>query len=281
MKKLKKIGLLHPGQMGQFVAAMLLKGENEVYWVPQGRSEKTGKRAKDIALKEVADINQLCQNCSIIFSICPPAYAEQVARSVASCNYKGIYVDANAINPERSQKMGRMFDELSVDYVDGGIIGNPSWEKGATSLYLSGEKADYVASCFPETNLEVHTMGNEIGKASAIKMCFASYTKGTTALLSNILALAEDRGVRKHLEYEWSRDGAKLAENAKNRTSRVTAKAWRFEGEMNEIAATFAASSLPDGFHKAAEEIYRRMSKYKDAESFPSVEEVLASLLLK
>ncbi len=277
----KKIGILHPGQMGQFVAAMLLKGENEIYWVPKGRSEKSRKRAEDIGLLEVADIDKLCQICSIIISICPPAYAEDVAQLITSSSYDGIYVDANAINPDRSRSMAKKFQEFSIDYVDGGIIGNPSWEKGATSLYLSGPKAADVAACFPKSNLEVHTMGTEIGKASAIKMCFASYTKGTTALLCNILALAEENGVRDHLEYEWSRDGSKLAENANKRTSRVTAKAWRFEGEMHEIAATFAAASLPDGFHKASAEIYRRMSHYKDAASFPTVEEVLESLLKK
>ena len=56
-------------------------------------------------------------------------------------------------------------------------------------------------------------------------------------------------------------------------------KAWRFSGEMEEIADTFAAAGLPDGFHRAAAEVYRRMSGYRDAASPPSVEEVATEVL--
>ncbi|MCK7519679.1 MAG: DUF1932 domain-containing protein [Ignavibacteriales bacterium] len=45
----------------------------------------------------------------------------------------------------------------------------------------------------------------------------------------------------------------------------MTAKAWRFEGEMHEIASTFEGAGLPDGFHEAAAEIYHRMAGFKDS----------------
>jgi hypothetical protein len=111
-------------------------------------------------------------------------------------------------------------------------------------------------------------------------MCYAAYSKGTTALLSAILAAAEDMQVREELYQHWEMDEAGFSEQANRRVTRVTAKAWRFEGEMREIAATFALAGLPDGFHQAAAEIYHRMADFKDAET-PPLDQVLEALLAK
>jgi hypothetical protein len=110
-------------------------------------------------------------------------------------------------------------------------------------------------------------------------MCFAANSKGTTALLCAIVAAAEEMGVRKELERQWTRYDPDFTEETLSRVSRVTAKAWRFSGEMVEIASTFEAAGLPDGFHLAAQDVYERISKFKGAESPPPVEEVLEALL--
>ncbi len=279
--KTKQIGIVHPGQMGVFIAAKLQDNNNKVFWASENRSQKTRRRAEQYHLHEVNSLIELCERCPIIVSVCPPAIAEEMALKIKNCSYKGIYVDANAINPKRSLKIGLMLESNSINYVDGGIIGNPAWDKGSTSLYLSGKYAELIADCFPNSRLEVHLLGPEIGKASAIKMCYASYTKGTTALLSGILALAEYHDVRDNLEFEWSRDGSQLTDNAHRRVTGVTAKAWRFVGEMKEIAATFENASLPDGFHKASEEVYRRIAHFKDNSQLPSLDEVLEAIQKK
>ena len=93
-----------------------------------------------------------------------------------------------------------------------------------------------------------------------------------------ILAGAEAMGVREALTTQWSRNGSDFADQTEQRVQRVTAKAWRFEGEMHEIAATFAQVDLPDGFHFAAAEIYRRMAQFKNAPTLPELETVLAQV---
>ena len=122
-------------------------------------------------------------------------------------------------------------------------------------------------------------IGEEIGKASALKMCYAAYTKGTTALLCAILAAAEKLGVREELQHQWSRGGSDFAEQATERVRRVTAKAWRFAGEMEEISSTFSEAGMPGRFHAAAATIYRRIADFKDAPSTPSLENVLTALI--
>jgi 3-hydroxyisobutyrate dehydrogenase-like beta-hydroxyacid dehydrogenase len=195
-----KIGILHPGEMGISVAACAINNGHQVYWLSQDRSDKTRARAEKHNLKEIESISEFCQSCAVIMSVCPPHSAEAVAQSVIKAGYKGLYLDANAIAPQRAIMIGQMMKANKIQFVDGGIIGGPAWTPKGTWLYLSGERAEEIASCFSNGPLETRIIGNEIGKASALKMCYAAYTKGTTALLAAILAVAESLNTRGTLQ---------------------------------------------------------------------------------
>lgn len=273
-----KIGFIHPGAMGISLAVSAQVTGHEACWVPTDRSPETINRAQEYGLTEFQSLAELCEECSIIISVCPPHAALDVAQQVLDASFQGIYADANAIAPEKTRSMEQMMCVPGIEFVDGGIIGGPAWQPESTWLYLSGPQANQVSDCFSEGLIETELLGNEIGKASAIKMCFAAYTKGITALLCAIMAAADDLGVRSELEQQWSKNGSDFAERTRNRITRVTAKAWRFSGEMKEIAATLESTGLPPEFHLAASDIYRRISKFKGAEPTPSIEEVLAAL---
>jgi 3-hydroxyisobutyrate dehydrogenase-like beta-hydroxyacid dehydrogenase len=219
------------------------------------------------------------RQCSILISVCPPHAAETVAHQALAAGFKGLYLDANAISPQRAMQIGHALAGAGVGFVDGGIIGGPAWEPGRTWLYLSGPRAEEAAGCFSAGPLATRVLGEEIGKASALKMCYAAYTKGTTALLCAILATAERLDVREALAQQWTNEGGALAEQATQRVRGVTAKAWRFAGEMEEISATFRDAGLPGEFHAAAADIYRRLAHFKGSSATPALEEVLAALL--
>ena len=276
-----KIGILHPGEMGISIAASAINSGNSVYWVSQNRSVKTRQRAEEQNLIEFDSLSQLCQTCEIIFSVCPPHAAEDVARSVVECGFKGHYLDANAISPQHSIRIGQTLEQTGIHYIDGGIIGGPAWTPKETYLYLSGKDSNVIADCFSNGPLETKILGDEIGKASALKMCYAAYSKGTTALLAAILATAEALGVRDELYQQWNMDDANFSDQVNRRVTRATAKAWRFEGELREIASTFEEAGLPSGFHEAAAEIYQRIAGFKDAPKVPALKEVLDTLLKK
>jgi 3-hydroxyisobutyrate dehydrogenase-like beta-hydroxyacid dehydrogenase len=279
---MKKIGILHPGEMGISIAASAVHNGHEVHWLSENRSDKTRSRAQQQQhLTELDSLSQFCQICEIILSVCPPHAAEQVAQTVTEVGFKGLYLDANAISPQRAIRIGTMMQANGIQFVDGGIIGGPAWVRGETWLYLSGEHTYEVASCFSNGPLETKIIGKEIGKASALKMCYAAYTKGTTALLSAILAAAEVLDVRIELYQQWDMDEQGFSERVNRRVERVTAKAWRFEGEMKEIASTLNAAEVPDGFHVAAAEVYSRMANFKDASSTPHLENILKAVLKK
>ena len=276
-----KVGILHPGQMGISIAASARNNANTVFWVSTGRSAATRQRAEEQSLTEIQSLQEFYESCEIILCVCPPHAAEEVAHHVALSGFQGLYVDANAIAPQRVQRIAARMTETGISFVDGSIIGGPAWQPGQTWLYLSGENSDQIADLFSDGLLETEILGPEIGKASAIKMCFAAYSKGTTALLAAILAAADGLDIRVDLEKQWSRGGSDFAIQAQNRTQRVTAKAWRFAGEMEEIAATFEQIGLPGGFHQAAADIYQRMAHFKDLADPPAVETVLLSLLTR
>lgn len=273
-----KTGILHPGEMGISIAATMKNSGHEVNWVTEGRSAATRERAAERKLRPLPDLATLCAEADALVSVCPPAAAEQVAMDALAAGFRGLYLDANAIAPQRACRMAQAMEADGVTFVDGSIVGGPAWQPGKTWMILSGDGTDDAAALFAAGPLETWVLEGEVGRASALKMVFAGWTKGTSALLAAVLGTAEALGVRDELTQQWARSGMDLAESAPHRTRGVTAKAWRFVGEMEEISATFAGAGLPGDFHQGAAEVYRRMANFKDAPELPALEDVLASL---
>jgi 3-hydroxyisobutyrate dehydrogenase-like beta-hydroxyacid dehydrogenase len=274
----QRIGILHPGDMGISIAASAMNAGHAVSWASEGRSAATRSRAEQLRLHDAGSLAALCAASDIIFSVCPPHAAEDLAGRVLAAGFRGLYVDANAIAPQRMGRIGAMLGAAGIASVDGGIIGGPAWTPNSTWLYLSGPRAGEVAALFSAGPLETLVLGPSLGTASALKMTYAAYSKGTTALLCAVLAAADALNVREALQAHWARDGSGLDQQAAKRVQGVTAKAWRFTGEMAEIAATFAAAGLPGEFHAAAAEVYGRMAQFKDAAVLPELDEILRSL---
>ena len=273
------LGILHPGAMGSSVGAAVRAGGARVLFASEGRGEATRRRGLEAGLEDAGDLAALLRASECVFSVCPPHAAHAQAKAVAGLGFSGIYTDANAVAPGTSRQIARVIEEAGASFVDGGIVGPPAYRSGTTRLYLCGAEARRVASLFAEGPLEAIVLEGPPGAASALKVCFASYTKGSTALLAAIRALAQHEGVDKALLAEWGRSMPGLADRSEAGARATAPKAWRFVGEMEEIASAFAAAGLPDGFHRAAAELYRRLAVYKDAAEPPLLEEVTRALL--
>lgn len=268
------VGLLHPGEMGVTIGAALFESGHAVHWLRSGRSAETAGRARASGFRSHESLSSLLDEVRGVISVCPPHAAIEVARAVAAERFSGIFVDANAVAPATARQLARI---IGADYVDAGIVGPPARSPGTTRLYLSGAGAGDVAAWFSRGCVEAVVLGEGLAEASALKMCYAAYTKGSAALILAVRALAEHEGVTSGLLAEWSRSQPGLLERSQRAAAGTAPKAWRFVGEMREIAATFAAAGLPEGFHTAAEEIYARMAELKDADS-PELDEVLQTL---
>jgi 3-hydroxyisobutyrate dehydrogenase-like beta-hydroxyacid dehydrogenase len=251
------VGLLHPGEMGAAVGAVARANGHRVLWASAGRSAETSARARAAGLEDGGSVQAVAQRSDVVFGVCPPHAAADVAASVGP--FDGIYVDANAIAPATTREIGARLER----YVDGGIIGPPPRTRGTTRLYLSGTEAPAVAKLFADTQLEARVLSEAVGDASALKMVYAAWTKGTAALLLAIRDVAAAQGVEAALREEWELSLPRLPDRLDAATRSATMKGWRWVGEMEEIAATFAATGNPDGFHRAAAEVFRRQEPSK------------------
>jgi 3-hydroxyisobutyrate dehydrogenase-like beta-hydroxyacid dehydrogenase len=257
------IGLLHPGEMGAAVGRCLAGGGYTVLWSPDGRSPATAERAEAAGLTAAGDLAELVRGADIIMSVCPPHAALGIARQVAQsqvAEFGGIFVDANAIAPATAREVAAIVEAVGAAYVDGGIIGTPPVGPGQTRLYLSGPRAEEVRRLFDGTAVDARVVNRDpaVGAASAVKMAYASWTKGTVALVLAARALARAEGVEEALLAEWAISQPGLADRWEGAARSAAAKGWRWIAEMEEIAAAMAAAGLPEGFHQAAAEIYRR-----------------------
>ncbi len=250
------IGLLHPGEMGAAVGQCLADGGYEVLWVPEGRSPATAGRAEAAGLTAAGDLAGLVRRADVVLSIAPPHAAVGIARQVAG--FGGVYVDANAISPATAREVAGIVEAGGASYVDGGIIGTPPVAPGFIRLYLSATRAEEVRALFDGTAVAARVVGGEVGAASAVKMAYASWTKGSAALLLAARALAQAEGVEDTLLAEWRLSQPGLQDRSARAAGAAADKGWRWIAEMEEIAASMAADGLPAGFHQAAADIYRR-----------------------
>lgn len=271
------VGLLNPGDMGSKVGAAVRSSGSRVLWAGEGRSADTRKRANEGGLEDVGSVAALVRASDVVLSVCPPHAAIDVAKEVAGLRFAGIFVDGNAVSPATAREIGGIVEKGGATFVDGGIIGPPPVKPGSTRFYVSGTASERIAALLNAGPLQAIVVPGGPGAASAVKMAYASWTKGSAALLLAVCAMASAEGVEDALAREWKISQTELPARAEGAAKSNAKKAWRFIGEMEEIAATFAAAGLPDAFHQGAAEIYRRMAIYKEGPT-PSFAEVLRAL---
>jgi 3-hydroxyisobutyrate dehydrogenase-like beta-hydroxyacid dehydrogenase len=259
----RTIGLLHPGEMGAAVGRCLRERGHTVLWASEGRAAATAARAIDAGLTDAGTAAEITSRADVVISVCPPRAALDTARRVAGSGFGGLFVDANAISPATAGEIAGIVAGGGASYVDGGIIGTPPVRPGFIRLYLSGPRAGDVRELFEDTPVDARVVdhsgqGEAISAASAVKMAYASFTKGSAALLLAARALARAQGVEDVLLAEWGISQPGLEERSARAAGSAASKGWRWVAEMEEIAASMAAADLPEGFHQAAAEIYRR-----------------------
>jgi 3-hydroxyisobutyrate dehydrogenase-like beta-hydroxyacid dehydrogenase len=271
------IGLLHPGAMGASIGAALRRNGHEVLYAREGRSERTVARAGAAGIERRDKLADVVAAADVIVSVCPPEAAVDVAQHVASLSFAGLYIDANAIAPSTAAHVAAIVDDGGARFVDGSIIGGPVEPGGSTRLYLSGARAREAASLFAVRDPDVVVLDGDAVAASTHKMCYASWTKVTGALVVAVAAAARAGGVEDALAAEWERSQPQAVEKLRQTARTLPAKAWRFAAEFEEMACTFDDLGLPDGFACAAEAIAERLHAYKDRDGV-SLEELLDAI---
>lgn len=265
------IGLLSPGDMGHVVGKVMVDHGLKVLTCLQGRSERTRGLAEAGGIGDTPSCEALVEQVDLMISIMVPAEAAgaaaRVSEAVKTTGSSVVYVDCNAIAPETVRGMAAVVTGNGGRFVDAGIIGGPPRKPGGTRFYASGKDAAEFA-VLNDYGLDVRVIGEEIGQASGLKMCYAALTKGTSAVMIELLTGAKRMGLYDSLisELEMSQSGR--LEMMQNLIG-VPSKARRWIGEMEEIAKTFGDAGLTPKIYEGAAEMYRLVGDTELADETP------------
>jgi 3-hydroxyisobutyrate dehydrogenase-like beta-hydroxyacid dehydrogenase len=270
-----KVGILHPGAMGVSIAQSALDSRCDVFWASEGRGTATRQRASAAGLVDLGTIGRLCEECAVILSVCLPEFAADVVEAVAATGFTGTFADLNAVAPQRKATFAHAMRHRGIRFADGGIIGLPTRTHELTTVFVSGEAAHDIAACFANGAITAKVMPGDAGRASALKILFAAYNKGSIALFASLYAAARQYGVLDELQGQFAQRGVDLA-TIETQILRAAPKAWRWIAEMHEISAALEAVTVPGDFHQAAATVYERLARIKDAS--PELSHVLSSV---
>ena len=253
------VAIMSPGDMGHAVAAMLRGHGLRVITCLEGRSARTRALAGQAGIEAVPDDDALVREADLLLSILVPAQAERLAQRIAAALERTgealVYVDCNAIAPQTARRIGQLVEAAGGRFADAGIIGPPPRTSTRTPFYASGEHAKSFA-VLRDFGLDVRPVGERPGDASAVKMCYAALTKGTTALMTELSVAAERLGVTAILRQELSESQQAALERMMGNVPAMVPKAHRWVGEMEEIAQTFEDCGLTPKTYLGAAEIY-------------------------
>jgi 3-hydroxyisobutyrate dehydrogenase-like beta-hydroxyacid dehydrogenase len=277
----KTVAILSPGDMGHAVGRALGEHGLDVITCLKGRSERTRKLAEDGGFRDVPTLEDMVSQADLVMSILVPAeaigVAGRVADAIRSAGGDTAFADCNAVSPQSAHVMSDVVTRAGGRFIDGSIIGGPPGRGAPPRVYVSGPDAGIMTE-LDGKGIVVTTMGDEIGRASAIKMCYAAGTKGTSALHAALLTAAEALGVSSELEAELRSSQPDVYGRMEGQIPRLPITSYRWIGEMEEIAATFDHVGVTPGFHQGAAAIFRLFSQTPFADETPETRDTSRTL---
>jgi 3-hydroxyisobutyrate dehydrogenase-like beta-hydroxyacid dehydrogenase len=274
--------------MGHSVGEVLRVNGLRVITCLEGRSERTVNLAAQAGIVNVPTYGDLVREAEVILSILVPAQAssaaERVAQAVSETGAEVVYVDCNAIAPQTAREIGDAMAEVGTTFVGASIIGGPPRGDSHPRFYAAGPDTSAFEG-LREYGLDVTVLGKEVGLAKAIKMCYAAWTKGSTALFTELLIAAQALGVLDALTDEFRSSQSAMIMRMQ-RLPAMPIKSRRFVGEMIEISKTFGHIGLTPDMLAGAADVYRLVGSTpladrtpEDTSPLPSTEETLSTLV--
>ncbi len=260
---IKTVAIMSPGEMGHAVGRGLLAGGLSVITCLEGRSDLTRNLAERAGIGDTPGLGEMLAEADLVLSIGPPAKAAEMASAVAQAMSDSgnalPYADCNAVSPATARRIGDEIARAGADFIDGGIIGGPPGTGAQPRFYVSGERASLMSE-LDGKSIRVRPIGDKIGRASGLKMCYASMTKGTLALQTAVFTVAVALGLTAELRDELLEGREALYKQIESGARRLPSVSARYIGEMEEIVATYEAEGVTPKFHQGALDVYRLLA---------------------
>ena len=284
------VGVMSPGDMGSGVGGILKKNGLRVITALDGRSNESKTRAAEQGFEDIGSLDDVVKTSELLLSIIVPSeavsFAHAVAESIVRTDSQLAFADCNAVSPATAVSIGEVITAAGGKFIDAGIIGGSPRNGAVPRFYASGEHAHILAE-LDDKGINVPVLDGPIGRASGLKMVYAALTKGTSALYASTLMTAKSLGLYSDLisELELSQTGT-LA--GMERVKTVSASAFRWIGEMDEIAATFDQAGTSPSTHTGAAETFQMIAdssigheRVDSVDRSRSLEESIAAMLIR
>ena len=257
------IGIHSPGDMGEATASFLKDKGLRTVAALEGRSGRTRELAAQAGIEDVGTLEELVQVADAVLSILVPAQAVNVAdlmaHAIRAAGAAPLYADCNAISPESTRKAAEYIEGAGGRFVDVSIVGPPPRGGRMPRFYASGPHAKKFAN-LTEFGLDIRVVGKEIGDASALAMCISGLQKGLGALAFQSMIAARKMGLGEPLLAEIGIWQPALLQNFNRLLPILPPKAYRFVGEMEEVASTHEGVGTVPAIQLGVAEFYKKIA---------------------
>ncbi len=188
-----------------------------------------------------ASMAELCGAANLVISAVTASNTLGVAQEAARHLRPGsIFLDLNSASPGTKAQAAQLVDATGAHYVEAGVMTSVPPYGLAVPMLLGGARAAGLAERLRALGCDATAVAEEIGVASAIKMCRSIMIKGLEALVIESYTTARHYGVEDAMlatlketfpGIDWPRQGAYFY-------SRVAQHGKRRAEEMAEAAVT-------------------------------------------
>ncbi len=258
-----RIGLIGYGEVGRILTQALR--EKGLAWVgawdilfrdaAQGAALKA--RAREAGIEACASLAELLSRADIAISAVTASNALDVAREAAATIRPGMhFLDLNSASPATKAASAKLIDGAGAHYVEAGVMTSVPPYGIRVPMLLGGREARALAARLGPLGFDLTVVADDIGVASAIKMCRSVIIKGLEAIVIESYATARRYGVERHViaslqetfpSIDWEKQGAYLF-------SRVARHGRRRAEEMREVANTVREAGFEPWMAAAAAE---------------------------
>ncbi len=201
-----------------------------------------GWRAFDIdpAKTRTASLAEALDGVGILLSVVTADQALIAAKQASALIKTGaLFCDMNSVAPGTKREAAAVIEAAGGRYVDVAVMSPVNPARLATPLLVSGPHADAGAAALGALGFaNVRAVGDEVGRASMIKMLRSVMYKGVEALTAECLIACEKAGVTDEVLGSFGND---WSSGADYRLDRMMVHGLRRAAEMAEVVKTLEA----------------------------------------
>lgn len=253
-------GIIGCGEVGSVFAQQISRQVKQIVRITDPLIERAPpssliqRRLADLPIQTVPDVASLVKGCDVVLSLVTPSAADEVANQAATVGGPGLFIDFNSVSPEEKRRLAARFRDLG--YVDGAILGSIAGEGARVPIALSGPRSGEAHASLRGAGFLASVVSDEVGGASALKMCRSIFMKGVECLFVETLLAAAQFGISEpvldSIEETFARYTPRSLAEMLVTTHALHCR--RRSSEMRQVVKMLGDADLPFRMSKAAED---------------------------